>query len=331
MGVGPHVQGRSTTVRGWLAGFFSRKRPVRSIAASTKYLIFKRVPQGALLFCLFFKNELIRLRVIRVINFSLSEELFVRIEDMSSWANKRKYSIFLVFLLIACIPLYYIFYIQTHKPQSCTDRKKNQNEIGIDCGGVCSLLCKEETSDVIVSWSRILKVDEGIYTAVAYIENPNITAGAKDVPYVFRVYGEEGVVIEEKKGVTDLYPKNAFAIVEPGVITGERNAVRMTFEFTESPVWKRQSENLIPLVIEDKIILKEDTSPRIEAYIRNTSPQIVRNISVIAIAYDEKGNAVGASKTLVEKLGNREKKNLIFTWPHPFGSKVSKIEIVPSI
>ena len=33
-----------------------------------------------------------------------------------------------------------IFHI-TFVPESCTDRKKNQNEKGIDCGGVCPKKC----------------------------------------------------------------------------------------------------------------------------------------------------------------------------------------------
>lgn len=250
---------------------------------------------------------------------------------MSTWATKRKYSIIIIILLLITIPIVVVVYMSLKKEPSCFDKKQNQSERGVDCGGPCSLVCAKDSTDVIVSWERLLKVDKGIYTAVAYIENPNLMAGAKNVPYIFKIYNGDGVLIDERIGKTDLSPKNVFAIVEPGILTGEETPKRMTFEFTAVPVWNYAKEVSLPLSVTSKELTREDVNPRIEAVIKNTSVKAIRNVTVVALVYGVDGNALGASKTIIEKVEGENFANTIFTWPHPFDKKVSRIEIVPSL
>ena len=37
----------------------------------------------------------------------------------------------------------------------------------------CVNACPENLRDLVVSWSRSFKVSDGIYDAVAFVENPN--------------------------------------------------------------------------------------------------------------------------------------------------------------
>jgi hypothetical protein len=135
----------------------------------------------------------------------------------------------------------------------------------------------------------------------------------------------------ERKGTTELSPKSVYAVVEPGILTGERIPSRVVFEFTKEPIWKTQQEDVIPLTIGDKVLTREDTFPRIDVSIENTSVDQYDDVEVVAVVYDESGNAMGASRTIIDRLIKKEKKNVVFTWPFTFPNKVATIEIIPSI
>src|SRR3989344_6469515 len=93
---------------------------------------------------------------------------------MVSWSTRRK-SIYiggtlLVFLFALALPLWYVSY----EAPSCQDGFKNQGELGTDCGGPCSLLCKAQALSPIVHWQRAFKVKDGLYNVMSYVENPNL-------------------------------------------------------------------------------------------------------------------------------------------------------------
>ncbi len=248
---------------------------------------------------------------------------------MSIWADRRKNTIIAIAIFIGLIPVGIVIYSYLNKPLTCSDNKQNQGESGVDCGGPCSLVCKKDALNLIVSWQRLFKVAPGLYTATAYIENPNVGAGAKEAHYVFKIYGEEGIVVYERKGSVHIYPKNTFAIVEPGIETGERKVSRMTFEFTEEPTWTKENEYVSPFTITNREVIKEDTAPRIEATLQNATIDTYTNVAILALVYGADGNAMAASRTVVDRIEKNGKAPLVFTWPQPFSSSISRIEIIP--
>jgi hypothetical protein len=248
-----------------------------------------------------------------------------------SWATKRKYTIIASILILCTFPVLIFLYRHYHKPPTCFDTNQNQGERGIDCGGPCDLMCNQDTLPPIVAWERLFKVAPGLYTAVAYIENPNIGAGADDVSYVFRVYGEEGIAIAERTGTARLVPKHSFAIIEPGITVGSRVPTRMTFDIVGNPVWYKESVSDSPLNVVDEKVSKEDTGPRVDAILENPTVQAYKDILVNVVLYDDQDNALGASKTFVERLLPSESIPLVFTWPEPFKVPISRIEIIPQI
>ena len=65
-----------------------------------------------------------------------------------SWAVKKQLTYFSVFLIII-IGVAVGFYLNITVP-SCTDKKQNQDEKGVDCGGQCSKECLGEIKDLAV-------------------------------------------------------------------------------------------------------------------------------------------------------------------------------------
>jgi hypothetical protein len=250
---------------------------------------------------------------------------------MSYWAKQKQFkyiSIVLLFVIVVLsLPVYYIFF---RKVPSCYDNILNQDEAGIDCGGVCDRVCPLDAQKPIVHWQRFFKVLPGVYTVVANIENPNIKVYAENVPYRFRLLDKDGVVIAERTGTTFLYPNRIFPIFESALQTGERVPARAEFQFTAEPSWQKKAYELPNLVVIDQQ-LSGSTTPRIDATLQSNADYRVNNIEVVTVVYDNDNNAIGASYTNVDSIGPKAKVPVFFTWPSPFVSEISKIDIIPLV
>jgi len=256
---------------------------------------------------------------------------------MSLWAQKRQLTyasvvVFIVLLGIA-LPLYFIF---IYHPASCFDGVQNQGEEGIDCGGPCSKVCASDAQAPVVHFQRFFEVTPGVYSVVALVENPNISTFADNVPYDFRLYDSNGVVIAERTGTTFMLPNTVFPIFESNLQTGARTAVRASFSFTgPTPNWQKKTYILPNLVVTNQILSAASstatTSPRLDATLQNDSDYTVSNVEVVALLYDATGNAVGASDTIVNSIAPRLSTALVYTWPQNFSTPVTKIVITPKI
>jgi hypothetical protein len=248
----------------------------------------------------------------------------------SQWAAKRKLTygiiVFVFIVVVITVPSYLIF----HKTSTCFDNVKNQNEKGVDCGGICTRICPSDISVPIVLWQRVFKVTTGVYSAVAYVQNPNVSHRVDDVGYVFRLYDKDNAMITEKKGRTFLSANQTFAIFESGIRTGARIPVRASFEFTESPQWIQNPVGYKgPSVVSENVILSNDqATPRISLSVRNTSLDTIKTLAVVAIVYDAEDNAIAASRTIVEDLAAKSIAPVVFTWPSAFPSPAVRKEII---
>lgn len=248
----------------------------------------------------------------------------------SQWAAKRKltYGIIVVSVVIIFvgIPLFLFF----RKTPTCFDNVKNQNEKGVDCGGVCTRICSVDISSPITMWQRVFQVAPGIYNAVAYIQNPNVLNRVDDVGYVFRLYDKDNAMITQKTGRTFLPANQTFAVFESGIRTGARTPVRTSFEFTEPFSWIQNSVSYKePSVVAENITLTNDSvSPRIDASIHNLSLETIKTLGVVAIIYDANDNAIATSRTVVENLSAQSSTPITFTWPTRFLSQAVRKEII---
>lgn len=247
---------------------------------------------------------------------------------MVSWSAKRKLiyisGAILVFLFALALPTFFISY----KAPSCSDGVKNQGELGVDCGGPCSVLCKSEALPLIIRWQRAFRVKEGIYNAVAYVENPNPDSGIARIPYIFKLYDTDNVLIYERRGETFVPPKKVFGIFESNLTVGNRVPARAFFEFLGSPLWRREYVSEPALAITNKSLSGEESVPRLQASLENRGLSPLHDIEVVAILYDEGGNSVASSRTIVDKVDKNSAAPLVFTWSEPFIFSIAKIELV---
>jgi hypothetical protein len=248
-----------------------------------------------------------------------------------TWASKRQASIIILLLGLASIPVFFILYKIASIPPTCSDKKQNQSEAGVDCGGPCSLLCKSQVLDLVVSWKRFFLVGDGVYNVVVYVENPNSEAGAKNVRYQMRVLNKDGISMYERHGETTIPAKRSIPIVETGISFGSQIPSRIEFKFDNEILWTKQTSKEVPLTISNNSLLGATSTPKLLTNIINKDFNPYTNIEVVAIMYDDIGNAIGASRTYIDRIEGGQTIPLTFTWPAPFKVVPTKIEVIPKL
>ena len=216
-------------------------------------------------------------------------------------------------------------------PPTCSDGKRNQGETAIDRGGPCLILDQSNLQPSPVMWARAFKVRDGSYSAVAYVENPNIDAGVRAAHYLFKMYDSENILVAERKGTTFIMPSGITPVFEGGVETGKRVVAHTFFSLSAPLVWERMKDMSQDIRVSDEKINSVNTKPRLTATLHNISVVPLYDIFVVAVVFDTAGNAFTASQTNLQRLEPDETNHVVFTWPDSFPESVGRIDVIPLV
>ena len=248
-----------------------------------------------------------------------------------SWGTKRKlkyiFSIVFFFLFIGAVIVF--FNIYKNQQPSCFDGKQNSDEQGIDCGGNCAKVCEAGATDVRIDWVRAFRVKDGIWSVAAYLENPNINYQAQNVSYKFRVYDSNNTLIAEPAGVTFIPAGQSFGVFEGWLQVGDRIPARATLEWPGKPNWTKVTSQSDFIIIKD-VTRTTDAGglPRVSAVLENQGLKTIKNIAGFVVVYDNFGNAIAASETIIDQVAGGATSNMIFSWPTPFVDQIGRVEIL---
>lgn len=251
---------------------------------------------------------------------------------MSAWAIRRRF-IYLgaIFLFFATIffTVYFVFFRQ---PVSCNDNIKNQDELGVDCGGICKRVCSLEVSPLIKVWTRLFKTVDGKYDVATLIENPNFNLGIKELNYTFKLYDADNLFVTEKSGKVFVNSRDKFVIFEAGLDSGKRIPVKAIIELKEPIVWSRvDPQGIKPsIVIQDQELI-EGQIPRLSAELINESIFDLTKMTITVVIYDEDDNAIAVSQTFRNFIKKGATEKISFTWPRPFAVSHPTITIYPRV
>lgn len=245
---------------------------------------------------------------------------------MNSWATRRRAIILGALVLVLSAITFAVFWKYWYAAPTCFDKTKNGDEVGIDCGGSCALICSGGAVKPVVRWDpRLFEVIPGTWSALIYLENPNTDAEAAYLPYTLTVYDEKNNVLEKREKATILPRNKTIGVFEGSILVKDGvKPRRAIFEIGNNIVWQKSGAVENNLSITNGPLLKLESAPRVEAEVKNNGTTEIKNIELVAAIFDGSDNAIAASRTFVDKLKKGENANVFFTWPRPFdlGSKV---------
>lgn len=239
------------------------------------------------------------------------------------WRRAQYLTGFAVFFLGVFGWIYFAYFYQS---PSCFDGEQNNGETGIDCGGSCVRICAISVSLPTVKWARSFQVTEGLYNAVAYVENHNDKAASPVVEYKFTLYDNAGIIIE-RSGTTILPPNGQYPIFEGRIETGRRVPTRTFIEITPPELWQPSTVGREEFAIIDRELQDADSKPLLTATVRNNSLEEVKEVELVATIFDSGGTALATSRTFVDNFSPRSDKEIAFTWPLPIAKTVRSCEV----
>lgn len=250
-----------------------------------------------------------------------------------SWAGRRRFTYFSIFMSVFILVLLWIFYPVIFKSPTCFDNKKNGDERGVDCGGSCSLICKADTKDPVILWSRAFPVAGTSYNLVAMVENPNIDGAIKEVSYEFKIYDNNHLLVGTKEGTTFLPANGQYAIFGPRFDAKDNNIRSVKFDFTGEINYHKKENTLnnLPIKISNINYNIDKNSTTITALMSNSSIYNLPSYDIVGVFYDKDSNAINVSKTHKDGLKTNSKTNLTFTWPFGFSETPTSYDIIPMV
>ena len=246
---------------------------------------------------------------------------------MASWSTKRRLIYGGSFVLISALVLLGIFFVIFYHAPTCGDGKQNGDETGLDCGGSCQLICTSDTLKPVVLWSKIFNISGDVYTAVAYVENPNVSSKNPKATYQFSIFDNNNKLITVKDGETNIPKNKKFAIFEFGLVLKNSKPKSAEFEFTSISPWQKDTQKEPQISIRHGALLST-TTPYIEGTMWNHSLETIPNLELDVFVLDNNQNVIAASRTFVENLLKNSSQDFIFTWPRPFLGEASIITVM---
>jgi hypothetical protein len=250
-----------------------------------------------------------------------------------SWASRRQTNYLLGFIGILILIVFLFASKLIFKKPTCQDGKQNGTETGIDCGGSCALMCKEDVQEPVILWSRAFPVVNNSFNLVAYVENRNKNSAVREANYEFRIYDSNNKLLGRREGKTFIPPNQQFAVFEPRFDAGESELKSVVFEFIAPIVWVKKipTSQSQPIFVKDIFFDDDKDTPRLSATVINNSIYDLPEFDIIAILYDLDNNAINASASHKEKLLNNSSTPVTFTWPEVLSAHPITKDVLISI
>lgn len=250
-----------------------------------------------------------------------------------SWASRRRAIIVIILSAIGIAVLAAFYMTFFYKAPSCSDGVENQGETGVDCGGPCQYLCVSQERAPTVLFTKAISNGKGRTDVIASVENSNVTAAAKDIPYTVTLYDARQVFVQQVTGTLDLPPSATVPVYIHGISSGSQEAIRAFLVIASStPRWFTMTNNsIIKPVVTSTALGGSADSPRIDAVLKNASIVQLSNVPVVVFVRNEQGEVIAASRTVIPIVPPQGEATATFTWNTAFPSAPAAIEVMPVI
>jgi hypothetical protein len=176
-------------------------------------------------------------------------------------ARKKKQSIIaVVYLVIFALFLWWVYAIFLRVPQTCSDDIKNQDEVMVDCGGVCGGVCQEKVpvKDMMVQEKAVVYGGQNESDVLIKVYNPNDLYGAESFRYTVTIKDAMGATVAQKSDTSFILPKETKYLIQIGLpIASDSVSADIVFEsidwkafsgYQEKPVFSIVNKRYGPVI-----------------------------------------------------------------------------------
>jgi hypothetical protein len=246
--------------------------------------------------------------------------------------TRKKQAIIIAIFVAVLLLFVFGLYLWLKPAPSCSDGKQNQNEIGVDCGGVCVDKCDKIVAQPLIVQERGF-VGIGVANRVdlySRITNPNNVFGSNKVQYEFIIKDAAGNVMATKKGSNYLLPAESKYIIENNIeVSGTPN----TIEFNViDQVWVEFTDYYERPQL--KVVNKQYNQissgvgfAETKGLLKNESPFNFNLINLNVILKDSTGNIIALNSTAMNTVKSGENRDFKALWLNRFPGEVLNVEV----
>ena len=243
--------------------------------------------------------------------------------------NHKRLVIIAIYLVIFFL-LGWLIYSWLKPLPNCFDSKQNQNEQGVDCGGVCQKQCEKvyNAQDLIIKEKTFVSAGMETYDVMARISNPNNQLGGSSFSYEFMLKDANGNVLAKKSGNSFILPVESKYIIETGLVS---KVSPVAVEISVStPKWEEffgyEKPELNVYNKRYELISSGVGYSEAKGILRNESTFDFSTIKINVVLRDENGNPVAFNKTEMNTINAGEERDFRLLWPVNFPGEVQGVE-----
>lgn len=253
--------------------------------------------------------------------------------------SAKRATVIVVYLTFFLLLGWMVYSIITPNP-TCADRKKNQGEEKVDCGGPCKPCEKPiEASDLVIQEKNIIDggsdIIDGIevkkYDVIVRVKNPNESLGSPAFSYLIILKDSSGNTLSERKGSEFIYPMEVKNLIENNLETRAEpkeaevkiiKAEWIEFENYQKPRFTVYNKKF-------NLISSGTGYCEVMGTVFNESKTDFGSVRVKVILKDYWGNPIAVNKTEIRDLRTNEERGFKLFWPSRFPGEVdgNNIEI----
>lgn len=238
-------------------------------------------------------------------------------------------SIFFSFNTLLVLGIYFVFFRVT---PTCFDAKQNQNEQGIDCGGICANACIEVVVGKDFQTKELTFVPGGqnLYDVLGRVYNGNDEIGASSFRYTFELKDKNGQVLATRTGKSFILPHQEKNLIESNL---ETSGIPVSVVLTYSEmIWESASgyQEVPRVSIYQKQYNQVTTGfgfSEATGLLTNESSFDFRSIIIDVILRDKDGVPLAFNKTKQDTIKAGESRDFKLVWPTPFSGTVEQVDM----
>ena len=218
------------------------------------------------------------------------------------------------------------------KPKpTCFDGQQNQNEEGVDCGGICAMACIETIvgNDPLVREITFIPADRGRYDIVARIFNPNNDIGASSFRYALLLSDASGRELSRTTGTSFILPQETKMLLafnlEPDQIPAKAVVELSDVQWTRLRDYRAKPELNI---YSKRYVERPDQSVfgAMTGILVNESLYDFRKIRIKVVLRDAAGTPLAANQSEMQTVTVGREQDVRIVFPQPFSGAVAQVD-----
>ncbi len=234
-----------------------------------------------------------------------------------------------IFLAIFGGLVFWIVYAVQPEP-TCFDGKLNQDEIDVDCGGVCQPCELVYAQEVQTLWAKAIPTENDYYDLVALIKNPNPNYGSGEISYNFELYDNTNQLIAAYPAQTYLLPNQEKYLTKLRVLSPTK--VAKTRLAIGEPEWERPlKEKPAGLYVKEKqyqlLPAEEAGFSQARAILVNDTDYNFDTVLIDVFLFSDLGELAAVNNYQVNNFFSGQKRDFRVIWLYSVRGKINRVEM----